>query len=327
MRKANKIMMMTVSILLCLVLITSTVMSSTLAKYVTTGSASSNTARVAKWGVTVKAWINEPYRTQLKDSTVYTSSSANGTASVTIGANNATSPLRLKPGDDFSDIIRFEITGKAEVKLEARMTFNVSYGGGVASDYGKFLIPAGVGNLETDTYFVPIGHTFGALYHNSTTGVYSDVIDNYYIAAPWRYFEGSSSSVSGSVIGMNKSEKYATEAIAAKLGVEAVRPDSGAAYISKEFAPGEDILFYAKNDTKKQNPINTFEVGYAFPIEWPPSAEDGVDLAEKYPTFESENFGYTVDQLDQIGTYLTNVLGEEGYRIQVQCNIQIIQVN
>lgn len=60
MRKINKIMMMTVAILLSLVLITSSVVSGTLAKY-TTSSSTSDSARVAKWGVTVEASYGEEF--------------------------------------------------------------------------------------------------------------------------------------------------------------------------------------------------------------------------------------------------------------------------
>lgn len=53
MRKINRIMMSVVSALLCLVLITATALSSTFAKYTTTGEAGPDSARVAKWGITV----------------------------------------------------------------------------------------------------------------------------------------------------------------------------------------------------------------------------------------------------------------------------------
>lgn len=55
MRKANKIMMITVSVLLSAVLLTTSALSGTLAKYTTKGGAYSDGARVAKWGITVAA--------------------------------------------------------------------------------------------------------------------------------------------------------------------------------------------------------------------------------------------------------------------------------
>ena len=54
MKKSNKMLMMIVSILLTLVLITTSVLSGTLAKY-TTSTSSSDRARVAKWGVVIEA--------------------------------------------------------------------------------------------------------------------------------------------------------------------------------------------------------------------------------------------------------------------------------
>ena len=55
MRKANKIMMIMVSVLLSAVLLTTSALSGTLAKYTTKGGAYSDGARVAKWGITVEA--------------------------------------------------------------------------------------------------------------------------------------------------------------------------------------------------------------------------------------------------------------------------------
>ena len=53
MRKINRIMISAVSALLCLVLITATGLSGTFAKYTTTSEAAPESARVAKWGITV----------------------------------------------------------------------------------------------------------------------------------------------------------------------------------------------------------------------------------------------------------------------------------
>ena len=53
MRKANKIMMITVSVLLSAVLLTTSALSGTLAKYTTSATAHSESARVAKWGISV----------------------------------------------------------------------------------------------------------------------------------------------------------------------------------------------------------------------------------------------------------------------------------
>ena len=82
MRKANKIMMMTVSILLCLVLITSSVMSSTLAKYVTTGTAQSSTARVAKWGVNVDIKVDETALSKVSSKATIDKSGTNATIEI-----------------------------------------------------------------------------------------------------------------------------------------------------------------------------------------------------------------------------------------------------
>lgn len=118
MRKANKIMMMTVSILLCLVLITSSVMSSTLAKYVTTGNASSSTARVAKWGITVEGGTDLATKyTQIEGDTYKVqSSSGNVIAPGTRGA-----------------LAWFRVSGTSEVAYSVDFSGTIAIGEGYTS--------------------------------------------------------------------------------------------------------------------------------------------------------------------------------------------------
>ena len=116
MRKANKIMMMTVSILLSFVLITSSVMSSTLAKYVTTGSASSSTARVAKWGITIEGGTDLATKyTQIEGDTykVQSSSSSNVIAPGTRGA-----------------LVWFRVSGTPEVAYSLDFSGSIDIGDG-----------------------------------------------------------------------------------------------------------------------------------------------------------------------------------------------------
>lgn len=122
MRKANKIMMMTVSILLSLVLITSSVMSSTLAKYVTAGSASSNTARVAKWGIaisTAKTNLSSVYK---KDNEIVVQSSA---------SMNPRTGL-LAPGTRGA-LTYFSISGDPEVSYKLDFSGEIAIGEGFST--------------------------------------------------------------------------------------------------------------------------------------------------------------------------------------------------
>ena len=104
-----------VAILLILVLSSSSVISSTLAKYVTHGGAFTDEARVAKWGVDIKTSVEslfeKNYSSKKGDDTVITVSS---TTEV------------VAPGTGKSVYIDTDITGKPEVAFEIRNNADVT---------------------------------------------------------------------------------------------------------------------------------------------------------------------------------------------------------
>lgn len=148
MRKNNKKLMIVVSVLLSLVLITSSVVSGTMAKYVTSGSSSSS-ARVAKWGVTVDVDLDEQFEEACGDGVEITE---NGN-SISVEIPN----LKIGPGDDFSKAIKVSFSGKSEVRLKFNIDIDYSF------DKSKFIVPAGVGNLTKDTRYFPFANTFSTL--------------------------------------------------------------------------------------------------------------------------------------------------------------------
>ena len=292
MRKANKILMMTVAMLLSAVLLTTSALSGTLAKYVTSGGSHSESARVAKWGVTVRAWVDDDDIARLRAAGATVNTSETDKAMVTITG------LKLKPGDDFSDVIHFEITGKPEVKASVRVYTCVLYTDRV---YTAFEVPAGVAELDKKTWFIPIGFTFGV---NGT---------NDYVAEPWRYYDKNNSPGSGEV-GMNKTEAAIRNGVISKLDVQAGYVEEGDYnyYFHKTFDPTKDIVFHPKtNGTVNKNiNINQFDMGFAYPLEWPPADKTG------YP--------YTPDQIDKIGMFLA----ERGTStITITYKIEVVQEN
>ena len=114
MKKLNKILMMTVSILLSLVLLTSAVVSSTFAKYVITKNATS-TVTLKKYNMTITMTkgtsTNVPALTETKkkgDSIEYTMTG-----------------VTLKPGDNYSNLISASISGTPAAKSNIIITVDV----------------------------------------------------------------------------------------------------------------------------------------------------------------------------------------------------------
>lgn len=117
MRKANKIIMMTVSILLSLVLITGSVISGTLAKYATSTDQSTE-ARVAKWGISItpSSDLSNTYGT-IEDG-------GEGIKIVSSTSGNV-----LAPGTKGA-LAAFHIKGTPEVRYDINFTGNIAIGDG-----------------------------------------------------------------------------------------------------------------------------------------------------------------------------------------------------
>lgn len=298
MRKANKIVMMTVAMLLSAVLLTTSALSGTLAKYVTSGGSHSESARVAKWGVTVRAWVDADDIARLRAAGATVTTSDTNEMMVSI------SNLKFKPGDDFSDVIHFEITGKPEVKAKVKFSVWVNYPKKSGDYYYTLKVPSGVANLTEDTYFMPIGFTFGAV---DTTGSYV----NSYLAEPWRYHAGTNPG--GSNLGLNNTENAIAAGVAAKMDVTKKNYDNSFSRgFEKTFAPTKDIVFHPKtNSTVNKNiNINQFDMGFAYPMEWPPA--------------DKTDYKYSPDQIDKIGMFLAE---QETSTITITYKIEVVQEN
>ena len=143
MRKINRIIMILASVLLSLVLITSSVLSGTFAKYVTgTKSVSSNTGRVAKWGVTVTS--GEHLETQ------YTLVENNSFKVHTLGSTDV-----IAPGTSGS-LAWFRADGNPEVAFDVDFSGSIDIGRGFWSledviDYARDqMFPALKGKTEAE---------------------------------------------------------------------------------------------------------------------------------------------------------------------------------
>lgn len=141
MKKFTKRLTMVVAILLSLVLLTSSIVSTTLAKYVVTKSVTT-TAQLQKFGLDVTLDLNN---------TLEASADIKNTgdsATITI------SDFKLKPGDDYRNAITASITGTPTV--DANVTITVS----VNCDDSNFMLDKDVFdalNFSKDQLCTPVG--------------------------------------------------------------------------------------------------------------------------------------------------------------------------
>ena len=269
MKKSNKMLMMIVSILLTLVLITTSVLSGTLAKY-TTSTSSSDRARVAKWGVVIEA-----------DYSAISSIDGVSIDEKSDGMEISLGNFKMGPGDDFTDAIKFKIYGEAEVSLMVKITADVTYN--INSDTNNFNVPKDIGGLAAETVVVPFGFTFGALKADGT-----DAVPGGYVANPCR---------SGTM------EKTIATNVAKKI--DAKYKDASVDYAFKEFEPGDPIVLHPKNNNvvDTNTAINDFYLGFKWPETYTFNGSEAnynevVNwlLDNKNPTFEIK-YIVTIEQL------------------------------
>lgn len=154
MRKLNKTFMMLVSLLLALVLISSCLASTTLAKYVV-GRTGTVDVTLQKFGVTITA--TSPQETTLESvggATVTMQSSGSYLTSTISG-------LKMAPGDDYYKALNFAFTGQPTVPVKITIKTEMKFG--TNSTTNPFVVTTtNVSSLGATTYFMPIGFTFSS---------------------------------------------------------------------------------------------------------------------------------------------------------------------
>ena len=135
--RAGRIALAIATVLLCAVFVTTSVLSTTFAKYTTTGELDSETARVAKWGIELSN------RSDVKSSW---SVVENGT-SITAASSGSTAKNIIEPGTS-GYLACFKVTGNPEVAHDVTMNFDVTIGDGYKKligqdDYFPILISVG----------------------------------------------------------------------------------------------------------------------------------------------------------------------------------------
>ncbi len=287
MQKKNKILMMVISSLLCLTLISSCLVSSVFSKYVTTDTAG-GTVAFKKWGVTITATPGQSLKNELGANSNTIKNFNNGVSATITGVS-------IKPGDDFSDAIRFTITGTPEVKCKVTVTIHFQYGNN-AYTYIK---------TGTDKYDMPVGFTFGALDGNNNYVVKNKDNNNEVVylthLGPWRTYTGTDPSTVGSsitahsMVAMNKTEWIYANDIQNLIDVTCTKNTGSGkdSYFHKTFDPNTEIAFYADADNKaNKTKIKSLEFGFAWPYEYgntPADVENYDELANKVASNTGSN--------------------------------------
>lgn len=148
MKKATKRLMMVVAILLCLVLISTSVVSGVFARFVIQKSASTSVG-FTNFGITV----------DLVTSGLTQKSKVLKGDTVTATYNEIT----LKPSDDFSEAFKITIDGTPKVKTLITVDVVIDY------DVSKFQIPTGKFDAITSaTNYIPVGFKVNNAYASAT---------------------------------------------------------------------------------------------------------------------------------------------------------------
>lgn len=288
MRKANKIVMMTVAILLSAVLLTTSALSGTLAKYVTSGGSYSDSARVAKWGVTITADVRDDL------AEIATVTGEDGSATVTIAG------LNMKPGDDFSDAVRFTITGDPEVKCKVTVQTRVRYGIDPKNSRLEAMKVVDSAGLEGTWHFMPVGLTFGTGYYNSTSKAYTPVaygtnLNYVYLTNPWLACKPSATAGTSSLAPAKMMEKF-QDGIQSKIDGSEKAGTSDYGGMSRTLEPTEELAFYTNNVNGTKTKVNSFVFGFVFPYEYSNTTYDAL---------------LTQDKLDEVATYISEHSGDD----------------
>ena len=210
MPKANKIMMMTVSVLLCLLLLTTSAISGTLAKYTTTAESSSS-ARVAKWGAKIDITLSDDVKGKLESADY---------SNLSVIQFKQDEALGMGAGKSYPEALKIKFSGTSEVRLKVKLVIGIVYNGGLTKD---------------GTHYVPMGIKM----KGNNDGVKN--LEDSFVGGPW--FSGTSADEL-----VNNAQTAVNDGIAGKLDF-APDKDNNSTCVEKIFAPNEPILFNVKDKT------------------------------------------------------------------------------
>ena len=268
MRKRNKLLMIIVSLLLCLTLISSSLVSSVFAKYVTTDTANVTTV-FKKFGITVEAEV----ASELEQ---YKTVKSGGTIELT--------NMSFAPGDSYPNAIRLKFSGDAEVPVKVTLTVNVAYNTG-SSNSNRFIVPANTGgnNTGSTTPVMPLGFTFGAFEFNpqNPNQAYQYHYANQTVVEPWQ--------VTTTYADATDIDYAIADHILANVNFGDKTTTSSSASLIKTFAADDPVIFHTKSGNTSAN-INGFEFGFYWPLDCRESLDTNNDGKYEYDFQEMEMY-------------------------------------
>ena len=290
MRKANKIIMATVAILLCLVLITTSVASGIFAKFVVTKSGEA-TITFTKFGVTVTMSASGLNKFDSKNKvSAETFKSTGGVITI--------SGLTLAPGDYYGNAVKFTFSTKPSVTAKIVITPTITFydaNGNVVTD-AIYNVPASTikwtdGEYMAAKSYMPIGFTF---HYDSSL-----MVDANYACKPWSNYATSADLQNAIAEGIEgkiaPGGNAATDATVSRA--------NNAVTIGNYSKAINFKITDASNDTTTNRTY--FHMGFAYPLEYGSSPEEKAVY-------------------DKISEYLAQTYS--GYSMTISYSVQVLQV-
>ena len=266
MRKFNKILMATVSVLLSLVLVSTCLVSGVFAKY-TTKKARTMTVGFEAFGVTLSM--------DLSDAIKSAGGAITNKASKGITFEASVSALAMAPGDAFYDAIKVCITGTPNVPVEVKMTCKIVYPDGVDADKNgvadngnAYVFDKSITGQSNNSCFMPLGF----IVKTPTGNTYDQGSP---ICFPWH----------------QKKSNLVTEAVMRNLASEVF----GSTYSNKledstNNTDGSGMWHYEKTygptltNREFPNTMSEFYIGFYWPFEFGSDADEGLSKDTSAPT-------------------------------------------
>ena len=270
MRKANKILMATVAILLCLVLISTSVVSGVFAKFAINKTAMVEKAKLKQFGLTVGVYGTNSSNADagLSD---FVTSTANGKGSYNSGTDKnegknivaVAKDFKIGDGDECKNAVKFKISGTPITAAKLNIKIDLVY---TAANFK--ITKNDFHNLDAnEKYYMPLGFSFGG---TSSCG---------YVAGPW---------ISGDAVDISSDsalENYIATQLATKIS-------GGDAYNVKNDVVG-NVISISITEDKGANILfdgtkNEFYMGFGWPdsSQYPEYAEISTFLAEQMSSMQ-----------------------------------------
>ncbi len=260
-------MMRAASALMVAVLLTTSTISGTFAKYVTTSSGE-DTARVAKWGVELQV-IGNLYGEAYIDNIVEEKATGVKVQSVNVidTADQADDQDVVAPGTVNTEGLTFSINGRPEVAGEITTTMTIQNIFLKAGSYGV-MVPVAAGvvteanftEFEAGTLFKKNGDQYVPAVKGDTTDLYTleDAVTLSVKYYPVVYSLTGSTSTAGTTYANEDSLKAVADKIAEKLNLNTVTPDTNTSVVYSgttpvSFDPNTDLAGLLKLGAEEIN--------------------------------------------------------------------------